>query len=50
MPCRQEVALLGFLEKLSSDDVRKYCVSLIAMMRSLTRSGPRMWGPSIIGV
>lgn len=39
----------SFLDKIESEQVRDDCVTLIKLMKKVTGSGPKMWGPSIVG-
>jgi hypothetical protein len=36
-------------EKVTDERIRKDCDTLIKMMKKVTGSAPKMWGPSIIG-
>ncbi len=38
-----------FINAIADDQRRKDCKSLVAMMTKATKSGPVMWGPSIVG-
>jgi len=44
-----EVSVESFLDKVPSETVRDDCRALIKMMKKITGSNPKMWGPSIIG-
>ncbi len=44
-----EITVESFLDKLTSESVRDDCNTLIKMMKKITKSEPKMWGPSIIG-
>lgn len=44
-----EVTVESFLDKLTSESVRKDCDTLIKLMKKITKSEAKMWGPSIIG-
>lgn len=44
-----EVTVESFLDKLASESVRDDCNTLIKMMKKITKSEPKMWGPSIVG-
>src|SRR6478735_7199454 len=39
----------SFLDKVESEQVRDDCAVLIKMMKKVTGSPAKMWGPSIIG-
>jgi hypothetical protein len=39
----------SFLDKVESEQVRDDCAALIKMMKKVTGSPAKMWGPSIIG-
>lgn len=44
-----EQTVESFLDKVESEHVRDDCAVLIKMMKKITGSPPKMWGPSIIG-
>jgi hypothetical protein len=44
-----EQTVESFLNKVESERVRDDCAVLIKMMKKITGSSPKMWGPSIIG-
>ncbi|MEO7992004.1 MAG: DUF1801 domain-containing protein [Chryseolinea sp.] len=44
-----EVTVESFLDKLASESVRDDCNTLIKVMKKITKSEPKMWGPSIVG-
>jgi hypothetical protein len=44
-----EVSVNDFLEKVESEQVRDDCREIIKLMKKVTGSPPKMWGPSIIG-
>lgn len=46
-PTEQTVA--SFLDKVESEQVRDDCAVLIKIMKKVTGSAPKMWGPSIVG-
>ncbi len=39
----------AFIKRVATEQQRKDCAELIAMMRKITRAPPKMWGPSIVG-
>ena len=39
----------AFIKRVASPQQQKDCKELIAMMRKITGSPPKMWGPSIVG-
>lgn len=39
----------GFLKKIADPGVRKDSATLITIMKSATRAGPKVWGTAIIG-
>jgi hypothetical protein len=44
-----ELSVQSFVEKVADAPVREDCLALIRMMKKITGSEPKMWGPSIIG-
>jgi hypothetical protein len=38
-----------YLDKRGNERQRRDCRELMALFRKITRKGPRMWGPSIVG-
>ena len=38
-----------FLDKIEDETVRDDCQALIKLMKKVTGSAPKMWGPSIVG-
>ncbi len=44
-----EVTVENFLDKLTRESVREDCNTLIKMMKKITKSEPKIWGPSIVG-
>jgi hypothetical protein len=46
-PTQQSVQ--DFLDKIDNEQVRDDCYTLIKLMKKVTGSEPKMWGPSIIG-
>ncbi len=44
-----EITVESFLDKLASESVRDDCNTLIKVMKKITKSEPKMWGPSIVG-
>ena len=44
-----EQTVESFLGKIEKESVRDDCYTLIKMMKKITKSEPKMWGPSIIG-
>ena len=44
-----EVSVTDFIDKVDSEQVRDECRALVKMMKKVTGSPPKMWGPSIIG-
>ena len=46
-PTQQSVQ--DFLDKIENEQVRDDCYALIKLMKKITGSEPKMWGPSIIG-
>jgi hypothetical protein len=44
-----DIPVRDFLAGVESEEVRKDCRALIKMMKEITGSPARMWGPSIIG-
>jgi hypothetical protein len=43
------VSPAAFIKRVASEQQRKDCRDLIAMMRTITGEPPKMWGPSIVG-
>ena len=39
----------GYLDAIEDETRRKDCDFLVKLMTKITRSGPQMWGPSIVG-
>src|SRR5690349_2274334 len=44
-----EVSVNDFLDQVESEQVRDDCREIIRLMKKVTGSPPKMWGPSIIG-
>jgi len=44
-----EQSVESFLDKIPDEQVRDDCKALIRLMKKVTGSAPKMWGPSIIG-
>jgi hypothetical protein len=44
-----EQSVEDFLDKVPDEQIRDDCFSLIKLMKKVTGSAPKMWGPSIIG-
>lgn len=44
-----EQSVGSFLDKIPEEQVRNDCKTLIRLMKKITGSVPKMWGPSIIG-
>jgi hypothetical protein len=44
-----EVSVADFLAKVESEQVRDDCREIIKLMKKVTGSPPKMWGPSIVG-
>jgi len=44
-----EISVESFLDKVADEKVRDDCSSLIKLMKKVTGSKPKMWGPSIVG-
>jgi len=44
-----ERSVSDFLDEIESEQVRDDCSALIKLMKKVTGSEPKMWGPSIIG-
>lgn len=44
-----EVSVSDFLEKVETEQVRDDCRAIIKLMKKVTGSPAKMWGPSIIG-
>lgn len=38
-----------FLARISNEEMRADCLSVLKLMKKLTKCEPKMWGPSIIG-
>lgn len=39
----------SFIEKVENEQVRADCYALVKLMKKITGSPPKMWGPTIIG-
>lgn len=46
---RTEASVAEFIASISDEEVRHDCEQLIALMQSITKAPPKMWGDSIIG-
>jgi hypothetical protein len=46
---RTEASVEDFLNKIKDGDTRRDCFEIAKIMKQVTRSDPKMWGPSIIG-
>lgn len=44
-----EQSVESFLDKVPDEKVRDDCFALIKLMKKVTGSAPKMWGPSIVG-
>jgi hypothetical protein len=44
-----EQSVESFLSKVTDEKVRDDCSALIKLMKKVTGSAPKMWGPSIVG-
>jgi hypothetical protein len=44
-----QVSVADFLSKVADDQIRKDCKNIIKLMKKVTGSSPKMWGPSIVG-
>jgi len=44
-----EQSVESFLEKIADENLRDDCQKLIAIMKKITGSKPKMWGTSIVG-
>jgi hypothetical protein len=44
-----KTSVKGFIEKVKDEQIKKDCNVLIKLMRKITKSGPKMWGNSIVG-
>jgi hypothetical protein len=44
-----EQTVESFLDKVESEQVHDDCATLIKLMKKVTGSAPKMWGPGIIG-
>jgi hypothetical protein len=44
-----EVSVTDFIGKVDSEQVRDDCRTLVKMMKKITGSPAKMWGPSIVG-
>lgn len=44
-----DVPVKDFIEQQDSEQVRDDCRTLIKLMKKITGSNPKMWGPSIVG-
>jgi hypothetical protein len=44
-----KVSPAAFIKRVATDQQRRDCAELIAMMRAITGAPPKMWGPSIVG-
>jgi hypothetical protein len=44
-----EQTVQNFLDNVAREQVRDDCAALIKIMKKVTGSSPKMWGPSIIG-
>ena len=44
-----EQSVESFLDKVPDEKVRDDCYTLVKIMKKITGSSPKMWGPSIIG-
>ncbi|HSQ60662.1 MAG TPA: DUF1801 domain-containing protein [Acidobacteriota bacterium] len=42
-------SVAAFLKKVPSEETRQDCAALVKLMKNVTRSEPKMWGPSIVG-
>ena len=44
-----KASVRSFLKSIDDDQRRKDCETLVRIMKQVTRAGPVMWGPSIVG-
>ena len=42
-------SVAGFLKQIADQGVRKDCETLIVIMKSASKSEPKMWGTAIVG-
>jgi hypothetical protein len=46
---RTEASVERFLKNIKDERRRMDCIALVDIMRRITKSEPKMWGPSIVG-
>ena len=46
---KTDASVADFLNDIKDEETRQSCFEIAKMMKQLTRSEPKMWGPSIIG-
>ena len=39
----------AFLQTIENEEKRKDCLTILSMMKKITREEPKMWGSSIVG-
>lgn len=44
-----DASVEGFLNKVEDTQKRKDCFEIVEIMKQVTKEGPKMWGPAIIG-
>jgi hypothetical protein len=44
-----ELSVEDFLDKIPDEKTRDDCFALVKLMKKVTRSAPKMWGPGIVG-
>ena len=44
-----DASVEGFLNSVEDEQKRKDCFEILKMMKQVTKEGPKMWGPSIVG-
>src|SRR5687768_4959518 len=44
-----EQSVESFLDKVPDEKVRDDCFALVKLMKKVTGSAPKMWGPTIVG-
>jgi hypothetical protein len=46
---KTNASVAAFLKQVPDEETRADCFALVKLMKSVTRSEPKMWGPSIVG-
>jgi hypothetical protein len=46
---KNDASIEAFLQKIENEENRNDCVTILSMMKKITKQEPKMWGSSIVG-